>query len=266
MTTAREFFESSLEGAKKLQRVFHEWTKEIRERCRLQSIPLPKFAIFDSFWVFEGSDGLGLAIHQAHGDEMKRTIFGPWGQENQTGTIHYKPIDLHQISRYLNNQQWNLGKTTLMKLRWSDQVDFENLWKVHLTEIRRQQRIMEVLGTDEVARHLSKADYLLQMPNETDWGDAKSQARKALEALALSITGKTHLKGLARNLKKKGLLGGTEADWIESFEKLLGSIYGLASKKGSHKPNPTHLEAVFCVRIAKELVSYVVSLLTNGNA
>ena len=69
------------------------------------------------------------------------------------------------------------------------------------------------------------------------------------------------MKGLGKKLKEKNLLGDTEIDWLERFDMLLGATYSLASKKGTHKPDPKYAEAQFCVRVATAVIDYIVSLL-----
>jgi len=174
-----------------------------------------------------------------------------------------QPVDTHSYRNWLASQRWDLANTTVIYFPIDEEVSFEHLWEKYLEMVEKRKKISKALKSDDVVVHLEKANRLLEGNSNLDWGNAKAQARKALESLALGVTGKPSLKGLGQELKSRGLIGEREEEWIDRFDNLLGATYGLGSKKGGHKPDPTRSEARFFVDITNAIVNYVLSLLLN---
>ncbi|MFO7836226.1 MAG: hypothetical protein R6V83_06210 [Candidatus Thorarchaeota archaeon] len=222
-------------------------------------LPAPPFSIYKTLFVIQCKDGVVLAIH--YSNDMAMVYSRKMKLHDKSGSL--VPMDINKIKSNLLSLNWDLSRTTLFFLGWDAQVSFEPLWDRYIRQIEGTKLVLQALGSEEVQKHLREAHDLIQSNHPSDWGNAKSQARKALEALTLSVTGSTVVKDLALDLAKKGLISKTEADWLRRFESLLGATYSLASRKGAHKPDPVYLEAKFCVNIAHEVVNYVVSLILH---
>lgn len=238
---------------------YKDWMAEIKKRCQKQGLPYPPFVVIDRYHEVRGSNGLIVAIHHSDNDAMVYTQTSYAGLSEN----HLQPVGIDSFRKWLVTQRWDLANTTIMFIPIDGDVSFEPLWEKYLETVEKQKKILKALNSDDVLIHLEEARRLLQGKSSLDWGNAKAQARKALESLAINITGKSILKGLGRELKSRGLLGDREDEWIEKFDNLLGATYGLGSKKGGHKPDPTFPEARFYVAIASEVVDYVISLLLS---
>lgn len=258
MNTLRSMIEQAKPRQRVLLKQYKEWTKEIKKRCLARGFSYPPFAVFDRYHEAIGSNGLVMAIHHSSSDATvyNQTVF-PRDERGQPVAV-----DPESYRRSLRTERWDLPNTTIMFFPMNDIVSFEPLWVEYVTEMERQKKVLEALRSPDVLTHLREASRLVESSSNTDWGNAKAQARKALESLALGVTGtSTTLKGLGRELESRGLLGKRETEWIDRFDNLLGSTYALGSKKGGHKPDPTHSEAVFYVRITDAIIDYVISLL-----
>ncbi|MGV9103557.1 MAG: hypothetical protein ACOC38_10605 [Promethearchaeia archaeon] len=259
MTTVKNKFEQTPEDQTPLSKEYLAWAKEARKRAESMNLPAPPFSIYRTLFVIQCKDGVVLAIH--HSNDMAMVYSRKMKLHDKSGSL--VPMDIHKIKSNLLSSNWDLSRTTLFFLEWEDEMSFEPLWNQYIKQMEGTWLILQALGSEDVQKHLRESHDLIQSNHPSDWGNAKAQARKALEALSFSITGSTKVKNLASGLVKKDLISKTEADWLKRFESLLGTTYSLASRKGAHKPDPVYLEAKFCVNIAHEVVNYVVSLILH---
>ncbi|TET11471.1 MAG: hypothetical protein E3J86_02880 [Candidatus Thorarchaeota archaeon] len=238
---------------------YRKWTEEVKQRCVASKIPYPPFAVINHYAELIGSNGIALAMRHAETDAAIAN-----------NTFRYRnprsdliPFDMEIFHNWLVDRRWNLDETTTIFLPMDEPVSFELLWEEYIQQLEKRKKILKVLKSDDVMNHLDEAKRLLTGPSAIEWGNAKGQARKALESLAMGITGNTFVKGLDNELQSRGLFGDTETKWIERFDDFLGATYSLGSKKGGHKPDPTRNEAEFYVAVASAVVDYVLSLLNE---
>ena len=257
MLSVREVFQSTPPKQTPFSKEFLEWTKEVRRRCSENGYPAPPFTFYKTLYTLEGSDGVAIAIH--HSNDNSMVYSNKLRAHSKDGQL--VPIVLTDLVSQLASQSWDLSRTTILKLSWDEPLSFESLWEGYIRNQERLKASLKALGTDEIHRHMTQAFTNLQSSSPVDWGNAKAQARKALESLTMQITNKTTVKDLATGLKRRGLIGDRDREWMIRFESFLGATYALGSKKGSHKPDPTRIEAIFFVRVTSALVDYVIELL-----
>ena len=240
---------------------YRRWTDEVKQRCLSSGLQYPPFAVMNHYVELIGSNGIALAIRHAESDAgiANRTV--RW--QNSRGEL--ARFDMADFQKWLVDTRWNLDETTTIFLPMDEPVSFEPLWEEYVQELGRRKRILKLLKSEDVMMHMDEAHRLLKGRSAVDWGNAKGQARKALESLAIGITGNSILKGIGKELQTKGLFGAREIDWIETFDDFLGATYSLGSKKGGHKPDPTRNEARFYVAVASAVVDYVLSLMSDDN-
>jgi len=257
METPRSLIEKFSPKKRLLLPKYKKWTKEIKRRSFALGIQYPPFAVINQYTEALGSNGIALALRQAESDAgiATRTV---WGGDIEN---ELEPIDISSFRNRLRSERWNLTETTIIFLPIDEPISFEPLWDDYIQKIERRKEILETLNSEDIFHHLEEAYRLLECESPVDWGNAKGQARKALESLALGITGKTRVKELAKELQIRNLLGERETEWIERFSDFLGSTYSLGSKKGGHKPDPSQSDAKFFVGVANAVVEYVISLL-----
>ena len=78
-----------------------------------------------------------------------------------------------------------------------------------------------------------------------------------------TLTGKEEIREAAKELGNMGILGKRESEFTITFEKLLVTLHGLDSKKGSHPPmTRSENDAEFALNLTRDVVEYIISQAT----
>lgn len=124
--------------------------------------------------------------------------------------------------------------------------------------------VLDKLAFRESYQYLENAKDRFNTKTAEGYSDCKANCRNALISSLTTLTGKEKIGEAVEELRKGGILGKREEEFIECFDKLLGILYGLDSKKGSHPPMTRNEDdAEFALSITTSTVNYVINQATR---
>jgi len=126
-----------------------------------------------------------------------------------------------------------------------------------------EQRVIYRETFSEAHRYLKNAKRRCNTNTPEGYSDCKANCRNALISTLQTLTGKEMIKEATKELINHGMLGEREAEFIETFEKLLTRLFGLASKKGSHPPmERSGNDAKLALNLTRDIVEYIINQAT----
>lgn len=126
-----------------------------------------------------------------------------------------------------------------------------------------EERVVYRDAFSEAHKYLKNAKRRCNTKTPEGYSDCKANCRNALISTLQTLTGKEKIKEATKELINHGMLGEREAEFIETFEKLLTTLFGLASKKGSHPPMTRNKnDADLALNLTAGLIDYIVNQAT----
>ena len=126
-----------------------------------------------------------------------------------------------------------------------------------------EERVIDRYSFSEAHRYLKNAKRRCNTNIPEGYSDCKANCRNALISTLQTLTGKEKIKEATKELINHGMLGEREAEFIETFEKLLTTLFGLASKKGSHPPMTRNKnDAELALNLTRDIVEYIINQAT----
>lgn len=123
---------------------------------------------------------------------------------------------------------------------------------------------IDKLAFNESYKYLENAKGRFNTKSAVGYSDCKANCRNALMSALKTLTGKEEVKEAAKELGNQRILGKREEEFTEYFGKLLGTLYGLDSKKGSHPPMMRNEDdADLALSITTSIVNYVINQATR---
>ena len=126
-----------------------------------------------------------------------------------------------------------------------------------------EEVVREEYPFNEAHRYLKNAKRRIKTKTPEGYSDCKANCRNALLSILQTLTGKEKVREATKELINQGTLGERESEFTETFEKLLVTLQGLDSKKGSHPPMTRNVhDAKLALNLTKGIVDYIISQAT----
>ncbi len=127
-----------------------------------------------------------------------------------------------------------------------------------------EERIIDRYSFNEALRYLKNAKRRFNTKTPEGYSDCKANCRNALMSTLQTLTGKEKVKEATKELTNRGVLGKREAEFTETFEKLIVTLHGLDSKKGSHPPmTRSENDAKLALNLTRDIVEYIINQATR---
>ena len=128
-----------------------------------------------------------------------------------------------------------------------------------------EEREIDRYSFDEAHRYLRNAKRRIKNKTPEGYSDCKANCRNALMSTLQTLTGKEKVKEATKELINQGLLGERETEFTENLEKLIATLHGLDSKKGSHPPmTRSESDAELALNLTRDIVEYIINQATKA--
>ncbi len=123
-----------------------------------------------------------------------------------------------------------------------------------------EERVIDKHSFSEAHRYLKNAKHRISDKTPEGYTDCKVNCRNALISALQTLTGKEKVKEAVKELINRGILGEREAEFSENLEKLIVTLHGLDSKKGSHPPmTRSKNDAELALNLTTSVVKYIIN-------
>jgi hypothetical protein len=136
---------------------------------------------------------------------------------------------------------------------------FHSIVKEKVAVLRRTIEVAKGLGIQEAATFIQNARIRFDTMTPVGYNDCKTNCRSALLSLLTKLSGENEVRAGIRKLAHDGLLGDREKEVVEAVEEVVGTLAGLASKKGAHPPLTDENNALFTLRLTEAVFDYLVT-------
>jgi len=117
---------------------------------------------------------------------------------------------------------------------------------------------------NEAHRYLKNAKRRIKTKTPEGYSDCKANCRNALDSILQTLTGKEKVREATRELINQGMLGERESEFTGNLEKLIVTLHGLDSKKGSHPPmTRSENDAKLALNLTRDIVEYIINQATQ---
>jgi len=133
-----------------------------------------------------------------------------------------------------------------------------------ITEKMTSPPILDKTAFNESFDYLKNAQARFDTKTAEGYSNCKADCRNALMSTIKTLTGMNTIKEAAKELQRQGILGEREGEFIVTFDKLLGILHGIDSKKGSHPPmTRSEDDADFALGITTSVIDYIINQSTR---
>jgi hypothetical protein len=120
--------------------------------------------------------------------------------------------------------------------------------------------IIDKLAFTEAYKYLENARSRLGTKTHEGYSNCKADCRNALMSALKTLTGKDTITEATKELHRRGILGEREEEFTKTFDKLLGILHGIDSKKGSHPPMTRNAnDAELALNLTQSIMNYIIS-------
>lgn len=127
-----------------------------------------------------------------------------------------------------------------------------------------EERVIGRHSFNEAYKYLKNAKRRFNTKTPEGYSNCKTDCRNALMSTLEILTGMNTIKEATKELHRQGILGEREEEFAKTFDKLLGILHGIDSKKGSHPPmERSEDDAKFALNITTSVIDYIVNQCTR---